>query len=497
MAVGNNQMGPGGPGGGSYNPNKNQASVSYQSPGYTGSGSQSGNQGAGQSSSSAAPSADEIKNTESIKKRLQQGLNTIVNSQGQSGFETNNIAGQTISGQDKNGNNVSIVIPSNVPPKFHQFLINNNGTQAAASILNNYASSGVNSYQQEIEKFKNSPGGLAAFKKRFPNPLVKIAQGVGNYIKQGGALGILTNALGGSKKAASKFTQNASTMAKDLAGMFGLDALMAKNLGIAAGSDSEEVNKFIQGQQAYDPSGLEGYKDKIYRDLLNQERMLNNQGKKNSLDPYGVPNPAFGTDQFDPAAYNDMLVMDQLEKENEAKEEDPFGFNLTDQFSDTINLTGDPNEEIENVSETNYNVMKDFPKVTSYPYSTSEGFGQITADDTPGDFDLIDYARPIFGLEGTEGFSENISNTPALGQEINTFPGLEPDLSGFANGGYMSGFPNQNPAESLTASDNIDDRIMKNLQFEKMAPGMMGYNQGGKVMSTFEKLKAIADNNYG
>ena len=151
MAVGNNQMGPGGPGGGSYNPNKNQASVSYQSPGYTGSGSQSGNPGAGQSSSSAAPSADEIKNTESIKKRLQQGLNTIVNSQGQSGFETNNIAGQTISGQDKNGNNVSIVIPSNVPPKFHQFLINNNGTQAAASILNNYASSGVNSYQQEIE----------------------------------------------------------------------------------------------------------------------------------------------------------------------------------------------------------------------------------------------------------------------------------------------------------------------------------------------------------
>jgi hypothetical protein len=26
---------------------------------------------------------------------------------------------------------------------------------------------------------------------------------------------------------------------------------------------------------------------------------------------------------------------------------------------------------------------------------------------------------------------------------------------------------------------------------------MMGYNQGGKVMSTYDKLKAIADNNYG
>ena len=51
-----------------------------------------------------------------------------------------------------------------------------------------------------------------------------------------------------------------------------------------------------------------------------------------------------------------------------------------------------------------------------------------------------------------------------------------------ANGGYMSSFPNQNlNTESLSASDNIDDRIMKNLQFEKMSPGMMGYNTGGIV----------------
>ena len=43
-------------------------------------------------------------------------------------------------------------------------------------------------------------------------------------------------------------------------------------------------------------------------------------------------------------------------------------------------------------------------------------------------------------------------------------------------------FPNQNlNTESLSASDNIDDRIMKNLQFEKMSPGMMGYNTGGIV----------------
>ena len=53
---------------------------------------------------------------------------------------------------------------------------------------------------------------------------------------------------------------------------------------------------------------------------------------------------------------------------------------------------------------------------------------------------------------------------------------------GVANGGYMSSFPNQNmETQSLTASDNIDDRIMQNLQFERMAPGMMGYANGGQV----------------
>lgn len=49
-----------------------------------------------------------------------------------------------------------------------------------------------------------------------------------------------------------------------------------------------------------------------------------------------------------------------------------------------------------------------------------------------------------------------------------------------ANGGYMGGYNGiKADTESLTASDNIDSRIMKNLQFERMAPGMMGYAAGG------------------
>ena len=62
-----------------------------------------------------------------------------------------------------------------------------------------------------------------------------------------------------------------------------------------------------------------------------------------------------------------------------------------------------------------------------------------------------------------------------------------------ANGGYMSSFPNQNSAGSLTASDNIDSRIMQNLQFERMAPGMMGYANGGLTSlnnSDYNRLKS-------
>ena len=68
---------------------------------------------------------------------------------------------------------------------------------------------------------------------------------------------------------------------------------------------------------------------------------------------------------------------------------------------------------------------------------------------------------------------------------------------GVANGGYMSSFPNQNMGtQSLTASDNIDDRIMQNLQFERMAPGMMGYANGGQVQHFANGDLAEIQNTY-
>ena len=94
-------------------------------------------------------------------------------------------------------------------------------------------------------------------------------------------------------------------------------------------------------------------------------------------------------------------------------------------------------------------------------------------------------------MYGAGKFAEG--NTPEARRALEILKSIDPNQPGNfhmqggtaldykANGGYMSSFPNQNPAESLTASDNIDNRIMQNLQFEKMAPGMMGYNTGGMV----------------
>ena len=66
-------------------------------------------------------------------------------------------------------------------------------------------------------------------------------------------------------------------------------------------------------------------------------------------------------------------------------------------------------------------------------------------------------------------------------------------IASFANGGYNYINGNTMNNESLTASANIDDRIMKNLQYEKMAPGMMGYRNGGLTSlnnSDYNKLKS-------
>ena len=65
-------------------------------------------------------------------------------------------------------------------------------------------------------------------------------------------------------------------------------------------------------------------------------------------------------------------------------------------------------------------------------------------------------------------------------------------LAGLAYGGDVNRSV-MNGQNGLSASDNIDQRIMKNLEFEQKSPGMMGYNAGGQAMSTYDKLKMIAN----
>ena len=360
------------------------------------------------------------------------------------------------------------------------------------------AGGGLNQYQVEIEKFKNSPGGKELFKKRFPNPLIKLAQGIGSYIKKGGVVGILANALGGSKEAASNFAQNASTMAKDLGSIFGLDALKTKLLGIAAGSDSADVANFIQGQQAYDPSGLEGYRDQIMNMITPKYGQDYIYDKSYMLPGATEEAVLAGSEPY--SNFKEQISSDTSTDQQEIARDDE----RLDNLLVDLGIVGDQplSSVTENVSETDYE--QEFADT----YGTKENFNNMMIENQSGKDNqpyinrTFDYDPTILGgdeniPEGTI-FSENVvGQTPVL---PNTFPGLEPDLSGFgqANGGYMRSFPNQNlNTESLSASDNIDDRIMKNLQFEKMSPGMMGYNQGGRVMSTYDKLKAIADNNYG
>ena len=110
-----------------------------------------------------------------------------------------NQASEQISGMVENKDLLQDKAPVQVNSKFSDFLERNRRedgsyNSAAQAIINQY-DDGRSNYQVAMEDIKNSPGGKQAFKKAFPNPLVKVAEGVGNYIKGGGILGILPNLM--------------------------------------------------------------------------------------------------------------------------------------------------------------------------------------------------------------------------------------------------------------------------------------------------------------
>ena len=117
--------------------------------------------------------------------------------------------------------------------------------------------------------------------------------------------------------------------------------------------------------------------------------------------------------------------------------------------------------------------------------------GEKDAEETPDS--VLALVQPVLQMLNEDTANTGIGQIEEGQEMANVMPtqaGAEDAMAmmmpqqpvGVADGGYMSGFPNQNMGtQSLTASDNIDNRIMQNLQFERMAPGMMGYAEGGLV----------------
>ena len=123
----------------------------------------------------------------------------------------------------------------------------------------------------------------------------------------------------------------------------------------------------------------------------------------------------------------------------------------------------------------------------AYPKSTALAALGLGALASGGEEEEVITMDDITGTKGTLRDLQSAAIMPnqrvPYGQMGNAYGLADGGLAHLAGGGYMNlnGFSNQvnNDTQSLTASDNIDNRIMQNLQFEQMAPGMMGYADGG------------------
>jgi hypothetical protein len=177
-----------------------------------------------------------------------------------------NQASEQISGMVENKDLLQDKAPVQVNSKFSDFLERNRRedgsyNSAAQAIINQY-DDGRSNYQVAMEDIKNSPGGKEAFQKAFPNPLVKIAKGVGNYIKGGGILGILPNLMSNvNEKVGGIFNQDKAPtdMGTRMSSMDQADADALKGPGmldISGESTSTGDGTFSTAEEAIAASGL-------------------------------------------------------------------------------------------------------------------------------------------------------------------------------------------------------------------------------------------------
>jgi hypothetical protein len=431
-----------------------------------------GGGGAGYSAPSAAPSDNEIKNTKSIKTKLKDSLQNIVDNKGGQGYETapGIVAIPTMGKNTGKFKKIEDKLKAGIPLS--------GGEQVIADF---YLSSAVNPYAAKMQQFKEQPGGIAAFKEKFPNPLAVMGGAIGDFFKKGTLLGKFLTSL-------NKSDQNK------------VDIITNDPQGVKEGPPAYDVNQYGLGNMG---------PDKIIRDLMRQSQ-------QNTIAPYGIPNPG--------AEASDAGIM-TVNQENEARKRqmvaDYFKVDVSGMSQSTIDSAFEsimnkmtPNEDNMMGTGSNINYSPDYSnfqeeivdEVVEGPEQPLDGSNifEIGSGNLAGSVSETDYTAP--NIEGTNprGQVSSARSTPLIGGDPNVPYGYEENMldvlaeDNMATGGYMSSFPNQNlNTQSLSASDNIDDRIMKNLQFEKMSPGMMGYNTGGYAgMSTFDKLKMIADSGY-
>ena len=375
-----------------------------------------------------------------FKQRKKDELEKIVSSK--SDDNTSGIAGITISGKNKAGKEVSDVIPANIPEKFHDFLIRNKGTQAAQSIIDNYASTSVNPYAAQIQRFKESPGGIEAFKERFPNPLVKAARGLGKFFEEGTFLGKILSSLNPSDKKKAE--------------------IILDEGGVR------------QGPPAYDASGLMGYPDKIMRDLAMRNRApivpglsLQTAGENEGIMAGSEPNAIADKKRFVEQYLGQSLGMVSV----------PVIERAYNNIMRNIQREASGNTE-EQYQQAAYGDMSNFQPPSTEEQVVDEATGtedpgdqlrfELGGGDLSGSVSETDYSGG--GMEGNQA----MANLDQMGLEI---PG--PALPGQFDIITSSG----NPAYADTRGQDFD--VLMNAEQKNMG-GYMG-------MSTFDKLKMIAD----
>lgn len=412
-------------------------------------------------------------NKEKNKKKLRDSLDAIVANKGQPGSSTGIRSVPTMGKRTGKFKDIEDRIKSGQPL-----------TEGEKVIANFYMSSAPNQYAANIQKFKEQPGGLEVFKEKFPNPLVKIAGGIGEFFKEGTMLGKFLTSL-------SKSDQNKVNIITN---------------------DPTKKGALEDIKPAYDPSqyGLGGfYEDKILRDLKRANAIPGIDTNVNQFQDEGI---MAGAEPYDASNSLKRRIVSQyygidvgalrqstIDKAYEAM------MNKIEKDRET-NMMGASSPDYSNFQEQVVNEVVDdrYQAGPNEDNMMNANIFELGSGNLAGSVSETDYTAP--NIEGTNprGQVSSARSTPLIGGDPNVPYGYEENIldvlaeDNMATGGYMSSFPNQNlNTQSLSASDNIDDRIMKNLQFEKMSPGMMGYNTGGYAgMSTFDKLKMIADSGY-